>query len=273
MKRLFAAVGLLLLLWNAGDARPIPAKPSSGFPQTVRVRLWYLHPPGELRLRAEAGQAQLRKCAACKPVAVATLTLHATQSSIQMDGDKSPTAELRISGAYQISADGEKPLHADFPIEVHANNGHLLITALMPMEEYVAGVLAGETGNFKSDEALKAMAVAARTFAMHFGSRHALDGFEFCDTTHCQDLRVAGIDAHLRSIALATAGEILWLTASPRPLTMPRTARAPAKTDASFWATTKPARPISTNTPTSTACATAAHNGAARCRSASCNAR
>ena len=76
-------------------------------------------------------------------------------------------------------------------------------------------MLAGETGNFKSDEALKAMAVAARTFAMHFGSRHALDGFDFCDTTHCQDLRIAGIDAHLRSIAEATAGEILWYDGEP----------------------------------------------------------
>ncbi len=134
---------------------------------------------------------------------------------VQIDNDKSATVEVHISGAYQMNASGEPPLRADFPIEVRANDGHLLITALMPMEEYIAGVLAGETGNFKSDEALKAMAVAARTFAMHFGSRHALDGFDFCDTTHCQDLRIAGIDAHLRSIAQATAGEILWYDGEP----------------------------------------------------------
>ena len=83
------------------------------------------------------------------------------------------------------------------------------------MEEYIAGVLAGEAGNFKSDEALKAMAVAARTFAMHFGSRHAVDGFDFCDTTHCQDVRLAGIDPHLRQIAEATAGEVLWYDGEP----------------------------------------------------------
>ncbi len=114
-----------------------------------------------------------------------------------------------------MNAAAEPPLRADFPIEVRANGSHLLITALMPMEEYIAGVLAGETGNFKSDEALKAMAVAARTFAMHFGSRHALDGFDFCDTTHCQDLRLAGINDHLRKIADATAGEILWYDGEP----------------------------------------------------------
>jgi stage II sporulation protein D (peptidoglycan lytic transglycosylase) len=167
-----------------------------------------------LRLQADAGQAQLRRCATCKPAPLATLALKAIGSSIQVDKGKA-TAEMRISGAYQMNAGGDAPLRADFPLEVRANNSHLLVTALMPMEEYIAGVLAGETGNFKSDEALKAMAVAARTFAMHFGSRHALDGFDFCDTTHCQDLRIAGIDAHLRSIAQATAGEILWYDGEP----------------------------------------------------------
>ena len=148
-------------------------------------------------------------------MALATLALQAAGSSIQVDKDKAATVEVRISGAYQMNAAGEPPLRADFPIEVRAKDGHLLITALMPMEEYIAGVLAGETGNFKSDEALKAMAVAARTFAVHFGSRHALDGFDFCDTTHCQDLRVAGIDPHLRGIAQATAGEVLWYDGEP----------------------------------------------------------
>jgi stage II sporulation protein D len=215
MKLRFAAVSLLPLLWSAGDARPLPAKPSSNFPQAVRVRLWYLHPPRELHVRAEAGQAQMRKCATYKPVAVSTIDLRAAQSSIRIDGEKSTTADLRLNGAYQMNAVGEPPLHADFPIEIRADADHLLVVALMPMEEYVAGVLAGETGNFKSDEALKAMAVAARTFAMHFGSRHALDGFDFCDTTHCQDLRIAGIDAHLRKIADSTAGEILWYDGEP----------------------------------------------------------
>ena len=129
---------------------------------------------------------------------VAAIALHAAGSSVQMDGDISSSTELRLSGAYQMNASGEPPIHGDFPVEIRASDGHLLITASMPMEEYIAGVLAGETGNFKSEEALKAMAVAARTYAMHFGSRHALDGFEFCDTTHCQDLLIAGINLRLR---------------------------------------------------------------------------
>jgi stage II sporulation protein D len=219
MKRRLAALGLLLLLCTAGDAElgdHATAKASrTGFPQTVRVRLWYLHPPRELRIRADAGRAQMRTCATCTTSAVAAAALRATGSKIDVEGNKSSFAELRVSGAYQMNATGDPPLRADFPIEIRAGESHLLITAFLPMEEYIAGVLAGETGNFKSDEALKAMAVAARTYALHFGSRHALEGFDFCDTTHCQDLRIAGIDAHLRSIAEATAGEVLWYDGEP----------------------------------------------------------
>jgi stage II sporulation protein D len=218
MKRLLAPIGLLLVLCISGDAErgDQPATKSSiGFPQTVRVRLWYLHPPAKLDVRADAGRARMRTCATCTASTITTAVLHARGSKIEVAGNRDTFSELRVSGAYQMNAQGDAPLHADFPIEIRASEGHMLITALMPMEEYIAGVLAGETGNFKSDQALKAMAIAARTYAMHFGSRHALEGFDFCDTTHCQDLRIIGINAHLRSIADATAGEVLWYDGEP----------------------------------------------------------
>ncbi len=224
MKRLLAAAAALLLLWLAGDAqtlRDVPAKnknigaPSSGFPKTVQVRLWYLHPPASLKLRADAGQARVRKCATCNQTPVTALGLRAVKSRIEVDGDKATATELHIAGTYSMSSGNEPPIKADFQVDVKAEAGHLLITATMPMDEYIAGVLAGEVGNFQSDEALKAMAVAARTYAMHFGSRHAQEGFDLCDTTHCQDLRIAGIDARLRKIASDISGEILWYEGEP----------------------------------------------------------
>ena len=143
------------------------------------------------------------------------LGIHAVASKIQIDGDKSETSELRIQGTFQISAPDAPSLRSDFPVEIRASAGHLLVTASMPMDEYLAGVLAGETGNFKSDEALKAMAVTARTYAMHFGSRHAVGGFDFCDSTHCQNLRLASVDARLRRIVESTSGEVLWYDGEP----------------------------------------------------------
>ena len=222
MKR--ALLPMLLLTWSLIAASP-PQKaaprnknigpPSSGFPRTVRVRLWYLHPPASLAIRADSGQAQMRKCANCAASELRSLSLSATGAQIKTKNEKTASHELRISGTFQIVPENAAPIRADFPIEIAASAGRLLITATVPMDEYIAGVLAGETGNFNSEEALKAMSVAARTYAMHFGSRHALEGFEFCDTTHCQDLRVAGMTDRLRKIALSTTGEVLWYEGKP----------------------------------------------------------
>jgi stage II sporulation protein D len=216
-----ATLSILLVAWIGCDAQ-LPhygaAKndsAQSGFPAVVRVRLWYPHPPQELKLQAETGQAKFRKCANCADTGFASLALRAVGSRIQIEGAADTATEVRVSGAYKAIVASAPPIKADFPVDVRASDGHLLVTASIPMEEYIAGVLAGETGTFKSDEALKAMAVAARTYALHFGSRHAIDGFDFCDSTHCQSLRIAGVTSRLRQIADATRGEVLWYDGEP----------------------------------------------------------
>jgi stage II sporulation protein D len=88
-------------------------------------------------------------------------------------------------------------------------------TVQVPLERYVAGVLAGESSVFRSSEALKAMAVAARTYAVRLRGRHAAEGFDFCATTHCQRVDLKGIDARLEEAASATAGELLWWEGKP----------------------------------------------------------
>ena len=85
----------------------------------------------------------------------------------------------------------------------------------MPLEKYVAGVLAGESSVFRSEEALKAMAVAARTYAVRLRGRHAKDGFDFCATTHCQRVNLKAITPRFDAIADATAGELLWFEGKP----------------------------------------------------------
>lgn len=80
----------------------------------------------------------------------------------------------------------------------------------MPLEKYVAAVLAGEAGVFRSDEALKAMAVVARTYGIRMRGRHAAEGFDLCATTHCQRIDPNAVTARLQRMADATAGEMLW---------------------------------------------------------------
>src|SRR5690242_17531281 len=89
------------------------------------------------------------------------------------------------------------------------------VTLAMPLEHYVAGVLAGESTVFRSDEALNAMAVAARTYAVRMRGRHRAEGYDFCATTHCQRVEPDAITPRLEAIAAATAGELLWFEGKP----------------------------------------------------------
>ncbi len=76
-------------------------------------------------------------------------------------------------------------------------------------EAYVAGVLAGESSVFQHAEALKAMAIVARTFAAHERGRHKSEGFDFCNTTHCQRFDGGNARQSLRAAARATAGQMI----------------------------------------------------------------
>jgi stage II sporulation protein D len=87
--------------------------------------------------------------------------------------------------------------------------------AEFPLERYVAAVMAGESSVFQSQEALKAMSVAARTYAVRLRGRHSAEGFDFCDTAHCQRVDLTTAAARMEAIAAATAGELLWFDGKP----------------------------------------------------------
>ena len=77
----------------------------------------------------------------------------------------------------------------------------------MPVEAYVARVLAGEAVRDSQPAALEALAITIRTFALANRGRHRADGFDLCDQTHCQVLRTAV--AATERAAQATAGRLL----------------------------------------------------------------
>ena len=89
----------------------------------------------------------------------------------------------------------------------------------MALEDYVAQVLAGEGQPRAGDAAQQALAITARTFALANRNRHRREGFDLCDTTHCQVLRPAtaidargrGADRRPRAAAPGPAGVRLLL--------------------------------------------------------------
>ncbi|MGE3403289.1 MAG: SpoIID/LytB domain-containing protein [Vicinamibacterales bacterium] len=83
----------------------------------------------------------------------------------------------------------------------------------LPLEEYVARVLAGEGEPQAGAAAQEALAIAIRTFVKANPNRHRADGFDVCDSTHCQVPRAA--TAATRRAAQATAGQILLYNGRP----------------------------------------------------------
>jgi stage II sporulation protein D len=83
----------------------------------------------------------------------------------------------------------------------------------VPVELYVARVIAGEGEPDAPDAAQQALAIAIRTFAAANMGRHRRNGFDLCDATHCQVLR--GSTPASRRAALATAGQVLKYAGRP----------------------------------------------------------
>lgn len=79
----------------------------------------------------------------------------------------------------------------------------------LPMEEYVAGI--AEMPASWPLEALKAQAVAARTYAWYVQRLQSYEGFDICATVSCQVYRGASDDEadRWRHAVAATAGEVL----------------------------------------------------------------
>ena len=113
-------------------------------------------------------------------------------------------------------------------------------TLSLPLERYVAAVLAGEAGTFRSDEALKAMAVAARTYAVRLRGRHAAEGYDFCATTHCQHIEPGSITARMAEAAAATAGEMLWYRGKPAFACYTRDCGGRTEDGAAVWGLSEP---------------------------------
>ncbi len=201
------------------------ATPCLANPQEVDVRLDWLRPPARIEIEPLGPGARVRMCPPCRTEPLAgTARLTADGGRLVLDrgrrrGGAAPEGAMRaeISGEFVLKGASNDPLRLRLPspLGVRAEGGRLLLTARLPLEDYVASVLAGESGGFVSEEGLKAMAVAARTFAARFRGRHGAEGFDFCDTTHCQDLRLAAVTDRMRAAAQATEGELLWWEGEP----------------------------------------------------------
>ena len=110
------------------------------------------------------------------------------------------------------------PASPRLPLSASVVRVHLVsenITRTMPVEDYVRGVVAAEGSMEREPEALKALAIASRTFVLKNLGRHAREGYDFCTTTHCQRYREVrsdspdGVSPAISEAVEETKGEVL----------------------------------------------------------------
>ncbi|HEV2988069.1 MAG TPA: SpoIID/LytB domain-containing protein [Candidatus Angelobacter sp.] len=177
----------------------------------LTVRLYSLHSEHRLLVEAVSGRLEWRTCEKCRRNSADKLSLEASGQELKIAGESLAGIEqLFIEGNYRIAPEQGFKLTLSFPLQVNTDHGRLIAIARVPLEDYVAAALAGESGTFAYPESLKAMAVAVRTYAARFKPRHQHEGFDYCDSTHCQALNFQGISSQIRSAVTATRGQLLW---------------------------------------------------------------
>jgi peptidoglycan hydrolase-like amidase len=116
----------------------------------------------------------------------------AVEKSITLHGPSTVTGRNGADTAFILSIPGKIRREFHGRLEIRTDAGHLQAIVSMDREVAVASIVAAELAASVPLEARKAQAVAARSFIVASKNRH--QGYDFCDTTHCQFLR--GVPLH-----------------------------------------------------------------------------
>ncbi len=221
MPNLFATLTLLAL-----TAAPIDS------PESIRINLFSLLKPEILQVRVSAGATAVingvglksdARISSEETIRIRQSGAHLNIALIDSFGriKQSLTAtEAEIipaeGAAFELSLPGKINRVVRGRIIVVARHGPMRITLTTDRESAVASMVAAELGSgARQAEALKALAVVARTFLISQRARHAGEGFDFCDTTHCQlyrgedDLATEASRLAVRAAVAQTAQEVL----------------------------------------------------------------
>jgi SpoIID/LytB domain protein len=177
--------------WFVGFASPAAISQTESEPAPSEVELAVLI----FLPRSHGSEA----AALAKPIFEA----YASSASRAYLADRTPRSTFSREPAEDKSAIGN-PQSA---IRVHLVTEN--VTQELSLEDYVLGVMRAEGTTESEPEALKALAIAIRTYALKNHGRHAKDGYDFCTTTHCQRFVAGNSSPAMIDAVRATEGQVL----------------------------------------------------------------
>ena len=168
----------------------------------VRIGLFTLFHPHAVQVRLATGEKAVLDAASftstrIDPSQLISISVAGNHLKIDIQGSHSIrqseiTDSARItpydSGALELILPGKLKRAVRGTVSIDngiSGRGTLSIVLTTPRESAVASVLAAETSE-REPQALMALAVVVRTFMSSHSGRHSAEGFDFCDTTHCQ---------------------------------------------------------------------------------------
>ena len=144
----------------------------------------------------------------------------AAAAGVVVRGEGDATVEGAVVRVVPLDPDpvrvGSKAVRGE--LEIRPSAAGVAVIDVVNLEEYLRGVVPAEMGPraFPLLDALKAQAVAARTYAVAHLGDHAAAGYDLCDSQFCQVDGGAGAENPLSDRAVAeTAGEILTWQGRP----------------------------------------------------------
>ena len=190
-----------------------PVHPQITAPQgatDITVRLFFSQNVDALTITPASQSVKIRRCSHCSDQLLQT-PLSIRLKNAQMLINNSPTNELEVAGAVRVETAGGRTAVAAGRWRLHPARDGLHLAVTVPSERYVMAVLASEASPQEPAASLQALAISARSFALTHFRRHSAEGFDLCDNTHCQALRLGPVSDAIRSAVDSTAGETIWL--------------------------------------------------------------
>jgi stage II sporulation protein D len=199
----------------------------------VRINLFSLFKPETIQIRIASGESaslEATGLAGNRSVGrgeLIRIRLSGDRLSVLVSGSleriqsPAPATEARIapagSATLELVLPGRIKREVRGVVSVDAGpggHGPLRIVLVTDRESAVAVIVAAETSR-REMEALKALGVVVRTYMAAHAGRHSSEGFDFCDTTHCQlyrgeqDLSDRVASSAVADAVARTAGQVL----------------------------------------------------------------
>lgn len=239
----FLAVALsAIFLFSVGQ---VDAKKSEEKVTTPKVSTW--QPERKIGISSGITQVTLQVSEPCIMIDADT-----KKELQKIDANKNFTIDVASMKVSAIEIRGEKVQLKDLQstisgkkyfggVRINKSKGFLAVINLVPVEEYLRGVVPEEMPTSFTKEALKAQAVAARTFTLKNTGRHKDEGFDLCSTTHCQLYEGVSITSATSDLAIKeTRGEVLYYKGSAAMTNFHTDSGGMTESSKEVWGTDQP---------------------------------